>query len=176
NWLPFSVGLGQVSRMVDPDQRVIRSHGMENGFGLLDAIRDRIPFASEGLLPRRDVFGMPIQNGGQKNYQNDRTIQQLDALKIYPAPLQRKIRGVQLTDAQYDDYTKVAGIAVKMRLDQIVRQPGFTQMPPHAQIETINETIKAYREQARTAILMKYPEILQQAQIQKRRDLFGEAP
>lgn len=176
NWLPFSVGLGQVSRAIDPSQREVRSHGMENGFGLLDAICDRIPGESETLLPRRDIFGEPIPNGGQRNYLNDPVVARMDALRIFPSPLQRKIRGVELTDQQYDDYSRIAGVSAKMRLNQVVGMPQFNNLAPKSQIETIDNTIKIYREQARTAVMMKYPDIMQQATAAKRKDQRGGNP
>lgn len=174
NWLPFSVGMGQIARAIDPFQREVRNHGMEDGFGLLDAIRSRIPLESENLLPRRDAFGQPIPNGANHNYENDPVVQRMDALRIYPSQLTRKIRGVQLTDQQYDDYSRIAGIAVKERLNQIVQQPGFDHIPPVAQIDMIKETIKLYREQARSAILMQYPDIMQKAMAAKRHDMTGQ--
>lgn len=170
NWLPFSVGMGQVAREIDPDMRMIRDHGMDNGFGILDALRAKIPVASEGLFPRRDVFGQPIPNGGAHNYDNDPVVQRLDALRIFPSPLQRKIRGVQLTDQQYDDYSNASGVMVKTALNRIVGMPNFSQMTAGAQIEMINQTIKSYRENARTAIMMKYPDIMKAALAAKQKD------
>lgn len=172
NWLPFSVGLGQVSRAIDPWQHDIRSHGMENGFGILDAARAKIPFLSHDDLPDRyDVFGQPISNSGARGYGNDPVVQRLDALQIYPSKLGRKIRGVELTDHQYAEYSQTAGVLVKERLNQIVTQQGFSNLSKASQVNIINSTVKLYREQARSNLMMKYPDIMQRALAEKQKDL-----
>lgn len=172
NWLPFSVGMGQVSRAIDPFQRDIRYHGMENGFGILDAARAKMPFLShDDLAMRYDAFGQPIRNGGARGYESDPVVQRLDALQIFPSKLGRKIRGVELTDQQYAEYARTAGVLVKERLNQIVTQSGFDNLSKATQIALINQTIKLYREQARSKLMMNYPDIMQRAIAEKKKDL-----
>lgn len=172
NWLPFSVGLGQIDRKTDDYQRMVRSHGLENGFGILDEARSKISGFSEELPPRRDVFGEPMRWGGNvEKYKDDPVMQRLDALQIFPGKLQQKIRGVQLTDQQYDDYSRTAGKLVKMRLDSLVSMPGFSQLQPSTQVDMIKNNIELYREQARSVILMQNPDIMDKARQQKRKDM-----
>ena len=80
-----------------------------------------------------------------------------------PAWPERKIRGVQLTDSQYDDYARIAGRMAKLQLDRIVPSPGFSQMPETVQREVIQKTISGAREVARTQVMMRNPEIINQA-------------
>lgn len=156
NWLPFSVGLGQTARMIDPDQREAQS--------IMDAARAKIPFESESLLPRRDRFGEPIPSGAAlPKYQNDPVVQRMEALNMGIGTLGRKITNVPLSDEQYDDYSRIAGRMTKMRLNAVVASPSFASAPPAAQIETIHKSIEIARETARSVIKMKYPEIAKQA-------------
>lgn len=157
SWLPYSVGFHQVSTIVDPYMR--------NTQTIFDAARANIPYESESLFPRRDIFGNPIPNGGSiENYKTDPVVQRMDALQVGVGRLHPKIRGVPLTEAQYDDYSRIAGRLAKQRLDGIVPQDGFSQMPAESQIKTIKKIIESSRESARTAIMMQNPEIIQKAQ------------
>ena len=54
SFTPYSVGLSQVARGIDPYSRQARD--------IVSAVKAKIPWASETLLPRRDVFGEPIPN------------------------------------------------------------------------------------------------------------------
>lgn len=163
NWLPFSVGQGQVARIIDPDRREVRSYGLENAWGIFDSARSKIPFLSEGLYPRRDVFGTPIPNSGNlQNYANDPVVRRLEALNTGIGPLEHKIRGVALNAQQFDAYSALAGRMTKQRLDMLV-QPGFELATPQTQIEAIDKAISKSREAARAITMMQNPSIIRQA-------------
>lgn len=155
NWLPFSVGMGQVARVVDPTQREAKT--------IFDAARARIPFVSETLQPRRDRFGQPISKDTQANYADDAVVQRMEALNIGVGKLSDKIRGVKLDDQQYDDYARIAGKLTKVRLDAIVKNSGFANLPQMTQIDAIKRTIDTSREAARSLILMQNPGLVKQA-------------
>lgn len=156
NWLPFSVGLGQVARMVDPDQREAQS--------LWDEARRKTPFVSEGLEVRRDMFGEPIPNSGPlPTYATDPVVKAMEALKVAPGKLTRKIRGIQLTDQQYDEYAMLAGRMTKLQLNSVVALPGFDQMPAAIRIELIHKAISSSREIARSNIMAQDPTIIRRA-------------
>lgn len=156
NWLPFSVGLGQVAREIDPYER--------NAKGIIDAAKAKIPWVSETLEPRRDVFGEPIPNSGPlPNYAGDPVVQAMDALQFFLSRPTNKIRGIQLTDEQYDDYSRVGGRLAKLQLDQIVSLPGFDQIPAYERFEMMSHAVTSSRETARSMILMQNPDIIQQA-------------
>src|SRR6185437_3586350 len=154
NWLPFSVGLGQVARAIDPYQRETRE--LTEAAGIFDAARARIPFVSQGLYPRRDIFGEPITtgHGTVDRYANDRVVQAMDALHMGVGPVSRKIRGVQLTPQQYDDYSRISGRLAKMELDAMVG-PAFNQLPAGTRIKQIKETVSHAREAAAAQIMMQ---------------------
>jgi hypothetical protein len=177
SFVPFSVGLSQEARAIDPYSRQART--------LVDAIKAKIPYVSESLFPRRDIWGQPIANkdvlgaaGFSAIYESriskDPTNQRLLALGVYPSQPERKIRGVQLTDQQYDDFCKIAGKTAKMRLDSIVPNSGFSNLPESAQIDIIKNTIKTARETASSIVMMQNPEIIQKATEQKLAILQGK--
>lgn len=154
NWVPFSVGISQINRAyIDPYQR--ETHGSS----LLDTIfkeaQAKVPWASQGLYPRRDMFGEPIPASGQgPDYTNDPVVKMMDEVHLGVGRLSRKIRGVALTDAQYDDFARIAGRTAKMMLDRAVRTPGFTKMPPNMRADQMKNLIKLAHEQAEKTIMM----------------------
>src|SRR5581483_6588918 len=122
NWLPYSVGMGQVAREIDPYMRDTRT--------IFEPMLDRIPVVSEGLFPRLDIFGQPIPNRGPvQSYLTDPVMKRLDSLDIGIGALKRDIMGVPLTEQQYYDYATKAGRMTKLRLDQIVANPNFANLP-----------------------------------------------
>jgi len=167
NWLPYSVGLGQVSRAIDPYSREDRT--------ILSSAEARIPLLSERLMPRRDRFGEPIPNitglpqraGPVARYAADPTVAAMERLQLGIGPVGRKVRGVQLDDRQYDDLQRVAGRLAKIRLDAFTNLPQFRELPDEMQVELIHKTINAARETARTLLMMQNPDIITKAIVAK---------
>ena len=166
SFVPFSVGMSQMARSADPYSRQART--------VVDAIRSKVPGLSEGLFPRRDIWGEPMVNhdavgakGVTAIYETQMSHDAVNGamlrLGIYPAPVEKKIRNVQLTDQQYDDFSRIAGRMTKMRLDAIVNSPDYQQWPDHAQHDVMAEVVKQSRETARGMMMMKYPQIVHDA-------------
>lgn len=176
NWLPYSVGLGQVARLVDPAERQAKT--------VWQAVENRIPLLSEQLQPRRDRFGEPIPNitglpqglGPAARYAADPVTQAMERLQLGVAPLEKRVRGVALDDQQYDEFSRLAGRLAKARLDLVIGLPGFGQLPAEAQIDLIHRTISASRENARAALLLHYPQLIAQAIAAKTAGLRGKTP
>ena len=177
SFLPYSVGLAQMARASDPYARQART--------VMDEIKRRIPGESETLFPRRDIWGEPIANPDaliaagvtafyERQMSHDPVNLAMLALGIGPATLERKIRGVQLEDGQYDDFQRIAGRMAKMRLDAIVGSGQFSSWPAHVQHDVIAETIKQSREAARGVMMMKYPSIMRSATEAKLKKARGE--
>jgi hypothetical protein len=156
----------QSAQTLDPVVRETR--------GVLDHLKSRIPGLSKDLHPRRDVWGNEIvREGGlgpdiaspimEARIKNDPVNKALLAANYFPGKLDRKIRGVELTDQQYDDYTRIAGRTAKMRLDTIVQMPGFAQMPETVRKDLMTKAITTSREMARSLIMMQNPDILKRA-------------
>lgn len=177
SFLPYSVGMSQVTRATDPYTRQART--------VMDAFKAKIPWESQSLMPRRDVWGDPVLNRDvlgvkglsaiyETKVNHDPVNKTLLSLGFYPSQPGKSIRGVKLSDPQYDDYSRIAGRLTKQRLDNIVAQPGFTQIPPGKQVEVMRKIIETSRESARRATMMRFPEIMQQAVDQKRQILMGK--
>lgn len=173
NWLPFSVGQSQIARKIDPYQREVISQGWSNAFGIIDEAKAKTPFVSQSLEPRRDRFGQPIQNGGNDIYANDPVVKRMEALNTGISKLERKIRGIPLSDQQYDDFSRLAGTMTKMRLNALIT-PGFSNIPAQAQIAAIDKVVGQSREMARKLTMMKYPEIIKEANDAKAIKKYGK--
>lgn len=168
--------VAQAAQTMDPVMRDART--------MLDGIKARVPGMSQGLFPRRDVWGEPIVKEGsagpdilspiyESSAKPDPVNQRLLALKVYPSRPERKIRGVELTAQQYDDYTRLSGRMAKLRLNGIVSTQGFASMPEGAQIDIIKKTLDQTREAARSIIMMQNPEIIRKATDTKLQTLRG---
>jgi hypothetical protein len=166
SFIPYSVGMAQMARAADPYSRQART--------IVDAIKAKVPGLSESLYPRRDIWGEPIPNSNDlgargltaiymQKANNDPVNQAMLQLGIYPAPVTRKIRNVPLTDAQYDDFSRIAGRMTKMNLNKIVNSQEWRYWPVSTRHDVIEATITQDREAARGVMLMKYPEIVAQA-------------
>lgn len=169
--------VGQIARVTDPDVRELRG-------GLLTGAMSRIPGLREEFMAKRDIWGEIIQSQGnfgpdlispiyQSRINTDPVNQRLIQLGYFPAKADRTIRGVQLTDQQYDDYVKISGRLAKQRLNIFVGSPGSDALPPGFQIDRIRKIMDQSREQARKLVMMRNPEIHQQAYENKRRELTG---
>lgn len=167
SFVPFSSAMGNIARSVDPYMRQTHS--------VMDAIKAKIPFASESLMPRRDIWGEPMANKAvlgppglssiyETSISNDPVNQAMMRLGIYPALPERKIRSVKLTDQQYDDYSRISGQLAKAQLDEIVASPNFNQPgTDYKQTELVKKVIEAARENARNIIIKQNPEIAKEA-------------
>ena len=174
SFVPFSVGMAQMARAADPYSRQART--------VMDSIKAKVPGLSETLYPRRDIWGEEMPNlpslGGraltafyEQQVSNDPVNRAMINLGISPAQPERKIRNVDLSDSQYDDFTRISGRMTKMRLDAIVKSPDYQMWPNNIRSTVINEVIRQSREAARGVIMMKYPSIIAdstQAQKDKR--------
>jgi hypothetical protein len=172
--MPFSVGQAQMARAMDPYMRVART--------VTDAIVAKTPLMSMRLLPKRDRWGEPIVNptalGGaaltaihERAVNTDPVNQAMDDLGIRLGVPERKIRNIDLTDEEYDDYSRLAGRMTKMRLDQIVRSPDWQRMNNPTKHELFTMTFRMNRDAAANMVLAKHQRILVDAhnlQVKKR--------
>lgn len=165
-FVPFSVGMAQMARAVDPYSRRVRS--------ITDAVRNKVPWLSEELLPRRDIWGEPIPNKDAaiaagvtaiyaQHISKDPVNITLLNLGIAPAAVGPSIRNVRLTPQEYDDYARIAGRAAKMQLDKVVVNPDFQHISSFEKTNIITHIIDASRETARGMVMAKYPHILRDA-------------
>lgn len=162
DFIPFSIGLQQITTLSDPYRREVRS--------MLDVARAHIPGLSRGLFPVRDIWGEPIESHtalGPSAANHDPATQALLDAEYYPAKIERKVRGVDLSDQQYDDLARISGRMARMRVNAMVNSPGFAIMPRELRAEQIRQVITNSREAARSMIMMQNPEIIEQATANK---------
>ena len=162
DFIPFSIGLQQITTLSDPYRREVRS--------MLDVARAHIPGLSRGLFPVRDIWGEPIESHtalGPSQANHDPATQALLDAEYYPAKIERKVRGIDLSDQQYDDLARISGRMARMRVNAMVNSPGFAIMPRELRAEQIRQVITNSREAARSMIMMQNPEIIEQATANK---------
>jgi predicted GNAT family acetyltransferase len=175
SFTPYSVGLSQINQ--DPYFR--------QTYTILDGIKAKIPVLSETLHPRRDIWGEPMAKPGAiggrgvtaiyaQHMSTDPVNQAMVKLGVHPGPVNKKLRNVELTPEQYDDYARIAGRSTKMRLDAIVRSPDFQTWPDNVRYQVIEETIKQSREMATGAMFAKYPDVAHQATVERLAKIRGE--
>lgn len=155
-------GIAQYANSQDPYIRQARS--------ILDTIRSRLPGESEKLFVRRDAFGEPIRREGalgpdlispvyQSAAKNDPTVAEMLRLKVYPGRLPRTIMHAELTDAEYDTYTRVAGQASRRLLDTLVNMPNWRELPEAAQFDAMNDAIRKGRDIGRAMTISSSPDL-----------------
>lgn len=171
-------GVAQAARAQDPMLREART--------ILDVIKSRIPGQSQTLLPRYDVFGQPIVLEGsagpdflspiyESRIKDDPVVRELLELKIFPAKLQRKIRGAELSDKQYAELQIMAGTTMKQILDRAVATPNWGKQLPFARSEYIKKVVEKTRDNARMMMLMRHPDLFKAALNHQRKQM-GLAP
>jgi len=178
SFVPYSVGLNQVNRAIDPYTRQART--------VVDAMKAKVPGLSQELLPRRDMWGEMLPSRDalvspaitaifmQKRATDPVNIEMV-RLGMGPAPPERKILNQQLTDEQYDYYSMIAGRMAKGRIDSMVRSPDWANVPDGQKRDLISLQIKNSREAARQAIMARDPTIAVRAAQAKKDKLNAKA-
>lgn len=159
--------MGQTAQALDPVAREAK--------GMMDRIRSRIPFASQGLPARRDVFGDTIEtaNGGglaafspvfTRERQNDPTARELiDAGMLIGVPSRRvddpdsvdPRKKIELTPEQYSFYAESSGQIAKPRLDELVRSPEWPTMPTEDRQKAVSDIMRESRKEARDMVMLQ---------------------
>lgn len=174
-WLPFSVGFSQTNRLLgDPYSRRIKSNGIDNLWGVPESMAYKYPGTSELLQPNRDMFGRPITfDSSYDQYATDPVVQKLESLNTGIGRLSDKIKNVQLTEQQYDDYSRIAGQMTYARLSKVIQIPGFNKMPPQHQMTLIEKTVTDCRHLAATNVMKMNHDLITQATAKKKMSIYG---
>lgn len=173
--MPFSVGMGQLARATDSTQHntAMADPDLSNAYGMLNAIKAKIPGISQTVRAKYDIWGQPMENQGNlgpdalnamavSRVNNDPVNTELVRLGEFPAHPEQKIRGVKLNDAQYDEFQMTAGRLAKVQLDGLVNSEGWQTMPDFAQKELIQNTIRGSRQTASGLMQMRHPDLITQ--------------
>jgi hypothetical protein len=163
SFAPASVGMSQITRATDPYSRQART--------IMDAFKSKYPWSAGDLAPRRDLWGEPIANkqltAGTAIYQspenNDPVNREMYRLNVRKSPVDKKIRNVELSPEQLDDYARIAGRLTKMQLDQVINSPDYERMPDFQKMDVIEKVFDVTRKAARETMLQKYPQLIHDA-------------
>ncbi|RAU21074.1 hypothetical protein CU669_15060 [Paramagnetospirillum kuznetsovii] len=145
--VPFSVGAGQITHLIDPTMRDAR--------GVVDTIKAKVPFLSKTLPSKYDMWGQPMEYSrfSHNNGKPDPIATEMERLGITMSKLKRDIRGVELTDQQYGDYQRLAGRLTRQVLEQTINAPGWNTVSDFARRETLSKIVTGTRQQAQAAII-----------------------
>jgi len=160
--LPYSTGLGQTARAVDPVMREVSS--------LLDALKAKVPGLSETLPPRRNLWGeaialegglgpdliSPIYTSTMKLDSVSHELVRLDMPVSMPA---HTVNGVPLNEWEYDAYVVLQGskpivgdMTLKARLADLLQSDLYRRSSDGkdgGKKVLIQQWINSYREMAR---------------------------
>lgn len=111
------------------------------------------PMSRNGL----DAWGneLPWAGGTPKSWHNDPVNQEMERIGYTPKPPMDTIRGVKLTDAQYDDYARTSGRLAHMRLEGLVQMPAWDQIPTAQRLSTVRSVVSKARDMAATQIMLQ---------------------
>lgn len=166
--VPYSVGLGQVARQVDPFSR--RYHGF------LETVESKIPGLSERLEPRIDIWGQEVPNkeflGVYAQQAHDDPLSQYLAEKgWWPAPAGKKINGVELTETQQTQYARQRGVLLRQFYQNVFGLQNLRQMPEEQQHELFSQWERKATTQAQNTLAAMYRgtehDVSKQARINK---------
>lgn len=150
--LAVPTGVAQLARTMDPVQRKVDSVG--------DAIQARIPGASEGLLPRRDVWGREVTSEGGvgpdivspayvSTAQDDPVNRELLRAGVSVGLPSRKVAGVELSAQQYDRYQAEAGQRAYAGVKALVSSEAWKRLDDEAKQDAVGKIVKQARAEAR---------------------------
>lgn len=187
--MPYSSFLRNTAQAFDPVARDAKPviYGEDNKIdpvatylqGMVDKMKRGIPGQSDTLPPLRDIFGEPINRSSGLGWGWD-FVSPLASRADNPDPVtkaiidnririsfpERMIEGVRLTPEEYDQFSELAGKPAKAYLDNLVSSPGFDKMsdgPDGMKAEVIKNVIHNFREQAKSQMLMRHPELRDRA-------------
>ncbi len=150
--------LAQAAKSTDPYQRQAQ--------GILESAQARVPFSSQSLPVRRDIWGAPLP-------QNMPAYGTVYSAKVQTDPLNRAfmdggywpgypkktIRGVKLTEQQFDEYSMVSGRLLRQNLTPAVMSSQWGTLPEAKKHDILSKAVKMSRESARNYMLAKFPNI-----------------
>lgn len=149
--------VGQVVTASDPYKREVD--------GVLDAIQSQLPFVREKLLPKRSVWGEPMQNDRFFDVLPVATSKQsedkvkTEAMRLQLAivdaprelvekgPFKQKERDIKLTGEMRDVMREVSGKMALEILSPIVNAPDWDRIPDFAKAEVYKRVVERSRQQ-----------------------------
>lgn len=145
-------GSAQLTRVIDPTMRETD--------GTLEYIQSRVPGMSDGLLPKRDVWGRPMSSEGgvgpdivspiwTSTDKKDPITN--EALRV-GATISKPDKG-DMTPEQYDRLQPVAGGLARKWIGELMATPEYRAMTKEDQAEEIRSAVTAARKEAKAHVL-----------------------
>jgi hypothetical protein len=149
--------VAQFARGVDPVQRDVDS--------FVSALQNRIPGLREDLPVRFDITGKPRANPSyglagsvgiaSRDAEQNRLQQEFQNIGFsYKAP-SRSLRGVELDQTDYEQYSKMSGDLVNRILTPLVESPTYQALPPARRKFVLEKRASDAREAATKMMLGK---------------------
>lgn len=195
--MPYSAFLRSTAQTFDPVARDAKAleYGEDGKVdpvatylqGMINNMKKGIPGMSDELPPMRDLFGEPIDKSSGIGWGWD-MVSPLASRADNPDPVskaiidnrirvsfpERSINGVKLTPQEYDQFSELSGKGAKTYLDELVKSPAFEKMSPGPdgmRAEIIRNVIGNFREQARSQMMLKHPELRDRAIAVQRKNM-----
>jgi len=109
---------------------------------------------------------------------NDPTIAEMIRLDVTPGSVRRQIKGVDLTEQEYDQLTFTAGRLTKAGLDALRHWKGWDGLTDEAKRELMGDAMRKARDMARDFTVSKFPDLalrIKGAKQEKQRAILGVA-
>lgn len=146
-------GVAQIARTMDPTMRETDS--------TLDYVQSRVPGLSDNLLPKRDVWGRPIQKEGgigpdimspiwTSTAKADPAT--WEAIRL-DAPINLPDDDEGMTPEQFDRWRKLSGETSHKWVSELIKQPGYREGDAETQRAAIAHVMKAARAATKANVL-----------------------
>jgi hypothetical protein len=169
----------------------VMSPEMSATYGYIDRIKSRIPGFSEGLPPRRNIFGEPVVlEGGigpdimspiyQSTDKKDPVADEIVRQQTDVAMPRRVVNGVELTPQQYDRYILLysgeglegaKSVKLKDKLKEMFASSQYRQAtdgPEGGKSLFIRSIFTAYRDAAKSQLIKEEPSLQTQIETEQR--------
>jgi len=149
-------GVAYIAKAKDPYFRDART--------LVDSIKARIPWVSETLAPRRDLYGRPVERKGPfaekmvspiwiSEQRINKIDQEFKRLDYFPSLPGRKIREFDLSPDEYSEFLETAGRITQNILSRLIRSSAYLEMSDSEKLDAIKLVIIKIRKMARIQFL-----------------------
>lgn len=153
----------------------------------IGALSQNVPGMQEMVPPRIDVWGDPIEIPGGVGRQwlpykfkaetkdpverglmkLNEDLQAAGEDTLFLGMPEKEIRGVELTDPQYQDYVKIKGDAAKKRMRAIITGPNWARLKPVNRRRIMSKVWSAAGREAKAKMLAKYRLLIQKREQEK---------
>jgi hypothetical protein len=169
--------VGGLARQEDPTMREIE--------GMLDAIQARVPFMSNRLPPKIDIWGKDIVYGGslgpdilspiyESKMKNDPVNIKLLSIRVWPAKLRDTMGGVELIGKEIEDWQRTAGALRYTMVAEEISRPGFNELELWLQKKLIKKTLGDAKSLAKVTFLAEHKSVADRITLNKVAGLFDE--